>query len=172
MRMNASMSRLLATTPADARVEDAPEAFRAIAAEGWIVDDNGAQLLKALRAGYSGADGVEGFQDIVHYEASINGRGMMDYDLPPSGPDRRALLVRRCLGYAHAALRTAPANLEWPVFGYVSLSSGGLHDDTLTAHVTFCSQRPGILPYADDMNSYIDEALLEISQKDASARAS
>lgn len=164
MRMNASMSRLLTAVPRNAPEEDAPEAYRAIAAEGWIVDDRGAQLLKALRSGYSGHGSDEEFLDVIHLEASVNARGMMDYDLPSSGPERVALLVRRCLGYAYAALRTVPSTCEWPMLSYVSMSHGGLEDETLTASVTFCSRRPDVAPYVGELDSYVSEALLEISQ--------
>lgn len=170
MRMNERMSRLLAEAQLDAKEDveegDAPDPFLAIVAEGWMVDANGAQLLKALHPGYASTGRPEGLEDVIHYEASVNGRGMMDYDLPPSGPDRQKLLMRRCLGYSYAALRAVPSSYEWPVFGYVSLSDGGLHDDTLTANVTFCSQRTDVIPYVADVNSYADEALLEISQTD------
>ncbi|WP_406443210.1 hypothetical protein OHB14_30070 [Streptomyces sp. NBC_01613] len=55
------------------------------------------------------------------------------------------------------------------MLGYVSLSEGGLEDDVLTAHVTFCSDHPNLPRYVDDVDAYTHEALLEISQEDAPA---
>ncbi|MFF1764060.1 hypothetical protein [Streptomyces sp. NPDC058249] len=162
------MSELIGTEPPFVREDDIPAAFRAIVAEGWIVDECGAQLLKSLRSGYSGATCDEA-GDVVHFEATVNGRGMMDYDLPQSGPDRQNQLMRRSLAYACAALQAAPANHEWPVLGYVSLSEGGLDDDLQTAHVTFCSSRPSVPRYVEDLDAYTQEALLEVSREDAAA---
>ncbi|MEU1330625.1 hypothetical protein [Streptomyces sp. NPDC005865] len=95
---------------------------------------------------------------------------MMDHDLPLAGPEREALLVRRCLGYAYAALRTVPSSCAWPMFGYVSLSHGGVDDGALTANVTFCSRRADVLPYVGDVDAYGDEALLEIAAVDVVRR--
>lgn len=142
-----------------------PDQFRAVVRGGWLLDGD-AQLLAVLHSGYSGG-GRQEFPDVIHYEATVNGRGMMDYDLPDSGPGRRESLLRRSLAYACTALLAVPASQPWPTLAYVSLSEGGLEDDLLTAHVTFCSQRPGVPPYVSDVNSYRQEALLEISQDDA-----
>lgn len=128
--------------------------------------DGEAQLLTALHSGYSGG-GRQEFEDVIHYEATVNGRGMMDYDLPRSGPERRDTLLRRSLGYACTALQAVPEGQKWPILGYVSLSEGGLEDNILTAHVTFCSQRPELSPHVGDVDSYTHEALLELSQEDA-----
>ncbi|MGW7378543.1 hypothetical protein [Streptomyces sp. NPDC054794] len=92
---------------------------------------------------------------------------MTDGDLPRDGRERGVRLLRRSLSYACAALRAVPESFVWPVFGYVSLSRGGLEDDFLTANVTFCTKREGVLPYVDDIESFAHEALLEISQEDA-----
>ncbi|MET7482554.1 hypothetical protein [Streptomyces sp. NPDC005538] len=158
------MSELIAETEARAKEEDVPDAYRAIVAAGWIVDGD-ARLLAALHSGYSGT-GREEFQDVIHYEVTVNGRGMMDYDLPMAGPKRREMLVRRSLGYACTALLAVPKN--WPnTFGYVSLSGGETDDDMLTAHVTFCSEHADTPRYLNDLESYGQEALLEIPQTDA-----
>ncbi|MDQ0599797.1 hypothetical protein QF037_004142 [Streptomyces canus] len=161
------MSGLLGAVKPHAREEDVPHQFRAVAHAGWTVDD-GAQLLTALKSGYSGAGRTE-FEDVVHYEATVNGRGMMDYDLPDSGSERLGTLLRRSLGYACTALLAVPPSSQWPVLAYISLSEGGSNDDLLTAHVTFCSRRPDVPPYVDDVESYVHEALMEISQEDAAA---
>jgi hypothetical protein len=94
---------------------------------------------------------------------------MMDYDLPDAGPERTKSLLDRSLSYAGTALAAAPVSWPWPILGYVSLSEGGLDDDLLTAHVTFCSQRVGLPPFVQDMDSYPHEALMEISQRDVAA---
>lgn len=165
MKMNASMADLLEGAEFHVREEDVPDQFRAVVREGWTLDGE-AQLLTALHSGYSGV-GMQEFEDVIHYEATVNGRGMMDYDLPKSGPERRASLLRRSLGYACSALLAVPASQRWPALGYISLSEGGIDGDSLTAHVTFCSQRLGLPAYASDMDSYMHEALMEISQEDA-----
>ncbi|MFD4557094.1 hypothetical protein ACFWP5_22720 [Streptomyces sp. NPDC058469] len=147
--------------------EDVPDPFRAIVRAGWTSEGD-AQLLTALFSGYSGTPLTE-FDDVIHYEATVNGRGMTDYDLPESDPERDKTLLRRSLGYACIALLAVPVSHPWPMFGYVSLSEGGLEGDLLTAHVTFSSERPGLPRYVDDMDSYKHEALLEVSQDDAKA---
>lgn len=159
------MSELLGTVEPHAREEDVPDQFRAVTHAGWTVDGD-AQLLSALQSGYSGSGRAQ-FEDAVHYEATVNGRGMTDYDLPASGPERLAALLRRSLGYACTALLTVPPGSPWPTLAYISLSGGGLHDASLTAHVTFCSRRPDVPPYLGDLESYEEEALIELSQEDA-----
>lgn len=167
MRVNAKMADLLAGFEVDVQEEHVPDQFRAVVQRGWIVE-NGAHLLAALHSNYSGA-AQSGFEDVVHYEATVNGRGMMDYDLPHSGPERSRTLLSRSLSYAGMALLAVPAGWPWPILGYVSLSEGGLDDDLLTAHVTFCSRRPGLPPFVQEMESYTHEALMEITQDGAAA---
>ncbi|MFI0807692.1 hypothetical protein [Streptomyces echinatus] len=140
---------------------EVPPAYRAIAEGGWTVAENGAYLLTALQGGYSGS--TSDFEDVVHLEASVNGRAMMDYDLPAAIPERRSRLLRRCIAYACLALSCVPSDSDYPVLAYVSLSEGGLVDDTLTSSVTFCTRRPAILPYVDRIEGYTEEALLEVS---------
>lgn len=167
MRMNSRMSEFFEAIDRTAREEDVPDPFRAIARAGWTSEGD-AQLLSALYSGYSGTPLSE-FGDVIHYEATVNGRGMMDYDIPESDPERHTTLLRRSLGYACTALLAVPGSCPWPMSGYVSLSEGGLEDDLFTAHVTFSSERPGLPRYVDDMDSYQHEALLEVSQDDAKA---
>jgi hypothetical protein len=163
--MNTRMSALLGGRAPRAREEDVPEQFLAVVRGGWIVEGD-AQLLKLLRSGYSGG-GTREFEDVVQHEAAVNGRAMVDYDLPRSGTERIEMLLRRSLGYACSALAAVPEGRKWPVRGYVSLSSGGLDDEILTAYVTFCSDRPDLPRYADDLDVFAHEALLELSQDDA-----
>ncbi|MFE7167090.1 hypothetical protein [Streptomyces sp. NPDC057616] len=106
MRMNAGMLDLLGGVTPSAREQDVPEPFRAVVREGWILD-GGAQLLTVLHSGYSGG-GSQDFEDVVHYEATVNGRGMTDYDLPRSGTERLETLLRRSVGYACTALQAVP----------------------------------------------------------------
>jgi hypothetical protein len=147
------------------RVDDVPTVYRAIAEQGWFVDESGACLLSALKAGHTGKR-ADAFEDVVHFEATVNGRGMMDFDLPASGPDRQRLLLRRSLAYACLALHIAPIDSPHPILGYVSLSEGGLSGNTLTANVTFCTSRPDLPPYVDDIDACSEEALLELSRAD------
>lgn len=165
MRTNTGMAALLKTVELYAREEDVPDQFRVVVEAGWITDGD-AHLLTALKSGYSGASRTE-FADAVHFEATANGRGMTDYDLPDSGPERLAALLRRSLGYACTVLLTVPPSRPWPTLAYISLSEGGLDDNVLTSHVTFCSHRPDVPPYVGDVESYEQGALMELSQEDA-----
>ncbi|MFF7283997.1 hypothetical protein [Streptomyces griseorubiginosus] len=159
------MADLLASFGLCVREEHVPDRLRAVVQRGWIVE-NGAHLLAALHSNYSGAAQSE-FEDVIHYEATVNGHGMLDYDLPHSGTERSRALLRRSMAYACMALLAVPAGRPWPILGYASLSEGGLDDDLLTAHVTFCSLRPGLQPYVQEVESYEHEALMEISRDDA-----
>ena len=122
--MNSRMFDLLGGVEPRAREEDVPDQFRAVVRGGWTVDGE-AQLLTVLHSGYSGGGGQE-CEDVIHYEATVNGRGMMDYDLPDSGPERREPLLRRSLGYACTALLAVQASQRWPMLGYISLSEGAI----------------------------------------------
>lgn len=91
----------------------------------------------------------------------------MDYDLSVSGAEREELLLRRSLAYACLALRNLPEQIKTPVHAYISISEGGLADDTATANVTFSAVRDGVAAYIDDINIYEEEALLELNRSDA-----
>jgi hypothetical protein len=172
MRVNARMSDLLGRIEPCVREEYLPDLFRGVVRGSWVVD-GGVHLLTVFSSGYSGAASAD-FEDMIHYEATVNSRGMLDYDLPNSGIDRSKPLLER-LAYACMALVAVPASWPWSILGYVSLSEGGIDDDLLTAHVTFCSRRDGLPPYVKEIDSYTHEALMEISQDDAAtmlARAS
>ncbi|MFF3960399.1 hypothetical protein ACFYZI_02400 [Streptomyces griseorubiginosus] len=165
MRVNVKLADLLAGFELEVREEHVPDQFRAVVQRGWIEED-GAQLLASLYSNYSGP-AQSGFEDVVQYEATVNGRGMMDYDLPSSGPERSRTLLNRAFSYACTALVAVPVGWPVPILGCVSLSEGGLDDDLLTAHVTFCSRRPGLPLFVQEIESYKHEALMEISQDDA-----
>jgi hypothetical protein len=164
--MNDRMLGLLGSELPSVHPDDVPAAYRAIAEEGWTLGGNGAYLLSALRAGYHGSTDAD-IEDIVHFEAAVNGRSMMDYDLPASGPERQDRLLRRSIAYACLALQAVPRECAHEILGYVSLSEGGLSDDRLTASITFCTRRPGVPPYVDDIQDYLEESLLELCRGDA-----
>ncbi|WP_324606168.1 putative T7SS-secreted protein [Streptomyces griseus] len=165
MRMNVKMTELTGGVLPQVRGDDVPASYRAIVQDGWIVGEGGALLLVALYAGYSGSS-FDTFEDVTHYEATVNGRGMMDYDLPSQGPGRVDRLLRRSLAYACLALRAALTGEE-KIMGYVSMSEGGLSGDIMTGHVTFCVSHSSLQPYLGDIQNYTQEALLEVSQEDA-----
>ncbi|MFG2297745.1 hypothetical protein [Streptomyces sp. NPDC048603] len=136
--------------------DDVPAGFRSIAERGWTVRPSGARVLRAFDAPSAGP-----FGDVVQEEYSLNGRGMTDYDIPESGPEREAILLRRCVAYARACLRAREdADLGLPVSAYISVSFGGLEEDTLTANVTFCGVHPGVRPYLVDIEDFTQEAIL------------
>ncbi|MFJ5274054.1 hypothetical protein [Streptomyces sp. NPDC088358] len=166
MRMNRMMAAMMQRTDVT-RLSgtDIPSPFRDVAGRGWTVGSEGAVLLTELAGGTVGS-----FFDVVQEETSVNGRGMTDHDLPDSGHDREEQLLRRCLAYSFGCLESAAGQFgERSVSAYVSLSAGGLDDDTLTANVTFSMRRPDIAPYVADIESHVDEALLEIQLGDYSA---
>ncbi|WP_393084858.1 hypothetical protein [Streptomyces sp. LN704] len=166
MRMNRMMAAMMQRTDVTRLSEpDIPPPFRDIAGRGWTMGSEGAVLLTELAEGTVGS-----FFDVIQEETSVNGRGMTDYDLPESGHDREERLLRRCLAYSFACLESAAGQFgENSVSAYVSLSMGGLDDDVLTANVTFSSRHPGLAPYVEDIESYANEALLEIRRGDYSA---
>ncbi|MFF0064136.1 hypothetical protein ACFYRC_21775 [Streptomyces sp. NPDC005279] len=137
---------------------DVPEQFLDVVREGWTTSASGARVLSALAAASSGT-----FFDVVQEEYSVNGRGMIDYDLPASGHEREEALLRRSLAYCFACLDKASEQLgSNSVMAYVSISAGGLDEDTLTANVTFCGDHPGLPSYVQDIESYREEALMEL----------
>ncbi|MBT2364962.1 hypothetical protein J7E88_06400 [Streptomyces sp. ISL-10] len=138
---------------------DIPPMFLDIAKEGWTTTASGAYVLAALAA--SGPGGA--YADLVHEEAVVNGRGMVDHDLPPSGRERMEPLVRRCLAYALRCLAGDPAAPADPVLAaYISVSESWTEERTVTAYVTFCRTYPGVPPYVTDPEDYRHEALLEL----------
>lgn len=166
MRMNAAMRDSLGGGFPSVQADDAPLAFREIAEAGWFVDGRGAVLLIALNQS-SGQPDLEDYDDIAYFEARANGRGMMGYDLSVSDPERRNILLRRSLAYACLALRSVSEQIKTPVRAYISMSKGGLSDETLTANVTFSTVRDDVAAYIDDIDKYQEEALLELTSSDA-----
>ncbi|MER6018903.1 hypothetical protein [Streptomyces anulatus] len=86
----------------------------------------------------------------------------------PAGPDERTpLLVRRCLAYVCACLRTAQEQFgDTRVKAYVSLSFADTEEALLTSNVTFCTPLPDVRPYLPDLEAVTDAAVAEISLED------
>ncbi|MFI2368410.1 hypothetical protein [Streptomyces sp. NPDC018833] len=160
MRMNRAMAEVLANVDTkDLTDADIPPMFLAISNEGWTTTPSGAYVLAALAA--SGPGGT--YADLVHEEVTLNGRGMVDHDLPPKGRERVEPLVRRCLAYARRCLAGAEEVPVDPMLtAYVSVSESWTEERTVTAYVTFCRTHPGVSPYVTDPEDYRHEALLEL----------
>lgn len=58
------------------------------------------------------------------------------------------------------AARTSSSGTR--VKGYVSLSTGGFYEDTVTAYVTFCAQHPDLPRYLGPIEGYEEEAVAEV----------
>ncbi|MFF9196621.1 hypothetical protein ACF09L_15570 [Streptomyces sp. NPDC014779] len=148
---------------------DIPPMFQEVVERGWSVTGSGARVLTDLLPDPAGPH-----FDRLAEETTVNGRGMTDYDLPtePAAADERAtVLLRRCLAYADACLRTAQEHFgDDEVRAYVSLSLGGLDDDLLTAQVTFCTPLPDAPPYIADLEQVRDAAVAELSVSDRPGR--
>ncbi|NUK05788.1 hypothetical protein [Streptomyces lunaelactis] len=161
--MNQKMSELLHEFPVtDLKDEDIPPMFLEAMREGWSYTPNGARVLTGLIP-----DVASPYFDVLQEETLINGRGMIDYDLPPTGPERTGSLLKRCLSYAFGVLDEASKAFGDQEFrAYVSLSLSGSNDDTMTANVTFCTTNPSIEPYVRDLESVQNEAIVELSLED------
>ena len=159
MQTNTAMAGLLARTDVSGLGEDdVPAPFRDVVRQGWTTSPSGARLLAALVATTQGT-----YVDVVQEEYAVNGRGMIDEDLPASGAERKAALLRRCLAYARLALLGAHERFgDAEVKGYVSLSTGGFYEDTVTAYVTFCAEHPGLPHYLGPIEGYEEEAVAEL----------
>ena len=170
MRMNRDMSRLLGDVDVShLSVSDVPEAFTAIVAQGWREHD-GVWVLKALSEGCSGDASL--FTDAVHAETTVNGRGMIDYDLPVGRVDRRVPLMQRSLAYACAAIRSVGELPESPaIMAYVTVSERADESGLESSHVTFCASRQDVPPYVPDVGEYKEGALLELSPDDDLVRS-
>ncbi|MEU8001041.1 hypothetical protein AB0B66_07755 [Catellatospora sp. NPDC049111] len=118
-----------------------------VVSRGWTVSDR-AVLLGAWYMSYHGDR--SSFSETMDYEAAVNGRGIPDLDLTVEGQERAAMLLRRGVAFAWAALHEQHRQLpEVEVAAYIS-SAGTLVDpDHFTGNVTFCAVRPGQPPYID-----------------------
>ncbi|MCX4716969.1 hypothetical protein [Streptomyces virginiae] len=163
MRTNEKMTRMLAEYPVSELTDrDIPPMFHEVAVEGWSYTPNGARVLTGLVPELAGS-----YVDVLQEETSINGRGMIDYDLPAAESDRTGPLLRRCLAYVFACLVEAERKFgDQEVRSYVILSLGGEDDDLLTATVTFCTHNPDALPYIRDVENVQDAAVAELALND------
>ncbi len=163
MRINEKMTRMLAEYPvAELADRDIPPMFHEVAAEGWSYTPNGARVLTGLVPELASS-----YFDVLQEETSINGRGMIDYDLPTAESERTGPLLRRCLSYAFTCLVEAERKFgDREVRSYVILSMGGEDDDLLTATVTFCTHNPNGVPYIRDVENVQDAAVAELTLDD------
>ncbi|RAS70993.1 hypothetical protein C8D87_1011294 [Lentzea atacamensis] len=126
-----------------------PRSLARAAADGWGVHESGAYLLKSRYAGYHGSGPSS---DLIGYEARVNAWGIPHHD------DVNVLVIWSTR-YARECLRQA----DRPVNALVSFSEP--HDDVpRTARVTFWSEHPGQLPYADDFEQWDSAAMLLTTQ--------
>ncbi|MEU5283037.1 hypothetical protein AB0G97_03310 [Streptomyces sp. NPDC020755] len=156
---------------------DIPPVFREVVERGWSVTASGGRVLTALRPEIPGP-----YFDRLAEETTSNGRGMTDYDLPAPPHERTPRLVRRCMAYVCACLRTAQEEFgDAEVRAYVFLSFADIDTDAdadidadadpglLTSNVTFCTPLPDVRPYIPALEDVQDAAVAEISVEDCSA---
>ncbi|MEV0315527.1 hypothetical protein [Nonomuraea fuscirosea] len=152
-----------------ASLEDIPEAYWAPLREGWMCDKTGAWLLRSFKSSYFGPHCSP--DDVVGYEASVNGRGIPDIDLSSTGIQRARELAKRGYAFARTALFGLRRMTDHPIMeAYISIcrvdDSGD--DDLYTGSVTFASPRPNEANYLEDVEDIRDCAILilEISDCD------
>ncbi|MGW7351787.1 hypothetical protein [Streptomyces sp. NPDC054784] len=146
--------------------EDIPHGHRETFAEGWTQNEDGALLVTSLWNSYFGD--LEN-NDPVHTESTVNGRAMMDHDLPNDARERLETLLRRSVSYACAGIRSSlEVAAEPTVRAYISVSESAEEHPRLTAHVTFCTHRANSIPYIEDIESFTQEGILELGHDDLS----
>lgn len=165
MRVNSTMRDLMQGVDLDQLSSaDIPSAFQSILEGGWVYDDSGAWVLRRLADPGTHSHGL---LDPVQREATINGRGMIDYDLPKETALRKPPLFRRSIAYACAgidhALQSGPGRYAT---SYVSASHAAEGERTLTTNVTFCTMRGDRVPYVENMDEFREEGLMEITAPD------
>ncbi|MFJ6610010.1 hypothetical protein ACIQPT_06980 [Streptomyces sp. NPDC091289] len=155
---------LLATDLTGLGDQDIPPMFRDVVERGWSVTAAGGRVLNGLRPAAPGS-----WADRLTEETTVNGRGMTDYDLPAAPHERTRLLVRRCLAYVCACLRTAEEVFgDTQVKAYVSLSFADTDEGLFTSNVTFCTPLPDVHPYIPRLEEVKGAAVGEISVEDCS----
>ncbi|WP_259453674.1 hypothetical protein [Streptomyces ginkgonis] len=145
---------------------DLSAAHRQVIEDGWTKTDDGALLLRGLLERYAGD--LHAFHDVVALESAVNGRGVVDWDLPMDDARRRQPLVRRAFAFAYAALARAREQ-GFAVLACVSISRADTDEAPLTAHVTMCGVHPELPPYLADPAS-ATEAVAEIGHADLPPR--
>lgn len=145
-----------------------PDMYREALLGGWVRDEEGAWLLEYFRSRHFASRST--FADTASYEASVNGRGIPDVDLPDSGTLRAVKLSRRGYAFAQAALRSLssipghPATMK----AYILICSAGgcSNSDRYVGTVTFASSRRGQADYLDDVEEITDCAVLVLDMSD------
>ncbi|WP_394616710.1 hypothetical protein JNUCC0626_44955 [Lentzea sp. JNUCC 0626] len=134
------VAHFLAAGPREAEL---PESLARIAAVGWERHSSGAYLLSAMCARDAGP-----VSDLIGHEASVNGWGVPHHD-------DAGVLIEWSTRYARECLHRA----DRPVQALVSFSEP--HDDVpRTARVTFWTEHPGNLPYAEDFLDWDTPAMV------------
>src|SRR5437868_15067685 len=130
-------------------LEDIPEAYWETLREGWICDEAGAWLLRSFKPGYFGPPCSP--DDVVGFEANVNGRGIPDMDLLSTGIQRAKELATRGYAFARMALfGLRSMNCHPSMEAYISI---GRFEDSYTGSVTFASLRQNVPNYLDDVES-------------------
>jgi hypothetical protein len=162
MVVNDKMRVLLERTDLDLVTrQDLPPGFGTVVDEGWVREPDGAWLLRALRRSYSGRRSA--FTDLTGYEAAVNGRGIPDYDLPASDPERADALIRRSYSFACAALGQLDRVVNPPeMTGFISVTKTATDDPVFVANVTFWARHDGEPPYIDAGDFVTDVAAMLI----------
>jgi hypothetical protein len=144
--------------------QDIPPLFRTVVEHGWSVTPAGGRVLNGLRPEAPGS-----WADRLAEETTVNGRGMTDHDLPAAPHERTRPLVRRCLAYVCACLRTAEETFgDTQVKAYVSLSFADTDEALLTSNITFCTPLRDVRPYIPRLEDVQDAAVAELSAEDCS----
>lgn len=143
--MNDAMRRFAEQTDlATVNAADLPPGWAEIAEQGWMREQDGSVLSRALNASYHGS----GHYDVTSREAAVNGRAVRDDDLADDAPDRPLVLVRR--GYAVAtAMLAAAAGLEPAprLTAMLTVSLSLTEPPIWTGNLTFWSEHDGEAPY-------------------------
>ncbi len=142
-RMRAALH---AIRPGDAAL---PPRLAAFVANGWFEHPSGAYLLRSM---FESSRGPEPDDDLLGYEARVNGWG-----IPHS--DDLAELLGVSMAYARACLGAA----DRPVTALFSISEP--HDDIpATTRVTFWVERPGV-PYLEGFEDYGQPLMMLSNEK-------
>jgi hypothetical protein len=142
--------------------------YRKIVKSGWIVEDDGAVLLRRLLASCHGDR--QHFTTVTAWENAVNGRGIPDMDVT-EGPDRIARLMYRGAEYARAATAVARRSLpDETVLAYVYVTPSPIDPADRAGTVTFTSPGTGEIPYVSDVAAVDDCVLVSFSSDDAVSR--
>ncbi|TMR31144.1 hypothetical protein [Actinomadura geliboluensis] len=139
------------------RVADVCPPLRAVVGGGWVVDE-GATLLSAFRDSHFGDRSA--FSTVGQYEAAVNGRGIPEDGIEPSGLEKTRQLMRRGTAFAWSALHAA--NTSWrgiALTARISVEPTLFDPDVVTGYVTFFAAEfadvLGIKPLGEDQGIQI-----------------